>query len=169
MDLSNIYIKNRCPYCQTYLKQLSDLTSKRPELTNPNSRIKFVIIGQGHFEMIGAYRGQSWIQNLNHDQQHNNIPSNRSLTLSICDDVLELYNCPFPIYSESTSRHPLYQALGMTDKSLRRGLDSEKGDYLNQVSSLEIILRTFKVGVFFLDHLFQSSSILDYDLETSKG
>ncbi|EGG00244.1 uncharacterized protein MELLADRAFT_93731 [Melampsora larici-populina 98AG31] len=54
-----------------------------------------------------------------------------------------LFKCPYPIYTDASESNELYGALGMSKRSSESGPESNKGDYLDTMSNLEL----FRYGV----------------------
>lgn len=50
-----------------------------------------------------------------------------------------LFKCPYPIYTDASDSNELYGALGMSKRSTESGPESNKGDYLDTMSNLELL------------------------------
>ncbi|KAH9822456.1 hypothetical protein DFH28DRAFT_455072 [Melampsora americana] len=50
-----------------------------------------------------------------------------------------LFPCPYPIYTDPSESNKLYHALGMSKRSIESGPESFKGDYLESMSTFELI------------------------------
>ncbi|EGG02499.1 uncharacterized protein MELLADRAFT_117548 [Melampsora larici-populina 98AG31] len=50
-----------------------------------------------------------------------------------------LFPCPYPIYTDASESNRLYRALGMNKRSIESGPDLLKGDYLESMSTLELL------------------------------
>ncbi|EGG02538.1 uncharacterized protein MELLADRAFT_91343 [Melampsora larici-populina 98AG31] len=111
-----IFIRNfRCAFCQSYIKHLSTIANEREEYgVIKSAGIKVVIIGLGSHSMIQKYGASNPL-----------LPA--------------LFPCPYPIYTDASESNRLYRALGMNKRSVESGPDLLKGDYLESMSTLELL------------------------------
>lgn len=84
----------------------------------------------------------------------NNVTFRSGRPIDIKLGLIALFDCPYPIYTDASDSNLLYQALGMTRRSVEGGPESSKGDYLDGVTASELIKYGLKVSITDIGHVF---------------